>query len=45
MRMWIRPMLRKRVYDNLAARWTELGLSGHAPAVLAYELDDEHRDG
>ena len=38
-------MLRKRVYDNVAARWTELGLSGHATAVLAYEPDNEHRDG
>jgi 4-hydroxy-3-polyprenylbenzoate decarboxylase len=40
-----RTMLRKRVYDRVAARWTELGLPGHAPAVLAYEPDDEQRDG
>jgi len=40
-----RTMLRKRVYDSVAARWTELVLPGHAPAVLAYEPDDEQRGG
>ena len=40
-----RTMLRKRVYNSVAARWTELGLPGQAPTVLAYEPDDEQRDG
>ena len=36
-----RTLLRKRVYDRVAARWTELGLPGRAPTVLAYEPEDE----
>ena len=36
-----RTMLRKRVYDRVAARWTELGLPGRAPTLLAYEPEDE----
>jgi hypothetical protein len=34
-------MLRKTVYDKVAARWTELGLPGRVPAVLAYEPEPE----
>ena len=36
-----RTMLRKRVYDKVATRWTELGLPGRAPTVLAFEPEDE----
>ena len=36
-----RTMLRKRVYDRVAARWTELGLPGRAPIVLAFEPEPE----
>jgi UbiD family decarboxylase len=32
-----RSMLRKSVYDRVAARWTELGLPGTVPTVRAYE--------
>jgi len=32
-----RSMLRKRVYDTVAARWSELGLPGKAPNVTAFE--------
>jgi 4-hydroxy-3-polyprenylbenzoate decarboxylase len=35
-----RTMLRKRIYDAVAARWRELGLPGEAPAVLAYEPEE-----
>jgi hypothetical protein len=27
------------VYDQVAARWSELGLSGQAPTVRAFEQD------
>jgi hypothetical protein len=30
-------VLRKDVYDRVAARWTEMGLPGRAPGVLAFE--------
>ena len=39
-----RTMLRKRVYDRVAARWTEMGFSGRAPAVLAFEPEDETKE-
>jgi 4-hydroxy-3-polyprenylbenzoate decarboxylase len=32
-----RSLLRKSVYDKVAARWTELGLPGEVPRVWAYE--------
>jgi len=32
-----RTMLRKTVYDKVAARWTELGLPGGVPSVSAFE--------
>jgi 4-hydroxy-3-polyprenylbenzoate decarboxylase len=32
-----RSLLRKSVYDKVAARWKELGLPGTAPVVAAYE--------
>jgi UbiD family decarboxylase len=32
-----RTTLRKKVYDQVAARWTELGLPGQAPTVRAFE--------
>ena len=32
-----RSMLRKSVYDKVAARWQELGLPGTVPTVAAYE--------
>ena len=32
-----RTLLRRSVYERLAARWTELGLDGTAPAVAALE--------
>ena len=35
-----RTTLRKKVYDQVAARWTELGLRGQAPAVRAFEADN-----
>ena len=34
-----RTVLRKETYDKVAARWKELGLPGHIPAVLAFEQD------
>jgi UbiD family decarboxylase len=34
-----RSMLRKSIYDTIAARWSELGLPGSAPAVSAYERE------
>jgi 4-hydroxy-3-polyprenylbenzoate decarboxylase len=34
-----RTTLRKDVYDRVAARWSELGLSGQAPSVRAYETE------
>ena len=36
-----RTMLRKPVYDKVAARWAELGLPGRVPAVLAFEPEPE----
>jgi len=38
-----RTMLRKRVYDAVAARWHELGLPGEAPSVLAFEPEKEQK--
>jgi hypothetical protein len=32
--------LRKNVYDSVASRWQELGLTGEPPAVRAFEQDD-----
>ena len=40
-----RTMLRKSVYDTVAARWTGLGLPGQAPTVLAYEPEDTSKKG
>ena len=34
-----RTTLRKKIYNQVAARWTELGLSGEAPAVRAFEAE------
>lgn len=34
-----RTMLRKSVYDAVAARWSELGLPGRVPTVQAFERD------
>jgi UbiD family decarboxylase len=34
-----RSMLRKSVYDRVAARWKELGLPGNVPTVGAFEPD------
>ena len=34
-----RTTLRKSIYDQVASRWTELGLPGSAPEVRAYEAD------
>ena len=36
-----RTTLRKKVYDQVAARWTELGLPGTPPAVRAFEADNK----
>jgi 4-hydroxy-3-polyprenylbenzoate decarboxylase len=36
-----RTTLRKKVYDQVAARWSELGLPGHAPTVRAFEADNK----
>ena len=36
-----RTTLRKSVYDQVARRWTELGLPGQAPAVRAFEADSK----
>src|SRR3974390_815808 len=36
-----RTTLRKKVYDQVAARWTELGLPGKTPAVRAFEADNK----
>ena len=36
-----RTTLRKKVYDQVAARWTELGLPGTTPAVRAFEADNK----
>ena len=36
-----RTTLRKKVYDQVAARWTELGLPGKAPSVRAFEADNK----
>ena len=35
-----RTTLRKKVYDQIAARWNELGLPGQIPAVRAFETDN-----
>ena len=35
-----RTTLRKRVYDQVAARWTELGLPGQIPTVRAFEAEN-----
>jgi 4-hydroxy-3-polyprenylbenzoate decarboxylase len=37
-----RSMLRKSVYDTVAARWTQLGLPGEPPSVSAYEPEDKN---
>jgi UbiD family decarboxylase len=34
-----RTTLRKTIYDQVAARWSELGLPGKAPPVRAFEAD------
>ena len=34
-----RTALRKEMYDQVASRWSSLGLAGQAPAVRAYESD------
>lgn len=34
-----RTTLRKKVYDQVAARWSELGLPGQIPSVRAFEAD------
>ena len=34
-----RSMLRKPVYDKVAARWSELGLPGSVPTVSAFETE------
>jgi len=36
-----RTTLRKKIYDQIAARWTELGLPGHAPTVRAFEAENK----
>jgi UbiD family decarboxylase len=36
-----RTTLRKKVYDQVAARWTELGLPGHIPTVRAFEAENK----
>jgi len=36
-----RTTLRKRVYDQVAARWTELGLPGQIPTVRAFEAENK----
>ena len=36
-----RTTLRRRVYEQVSARWTELGLPGSAPGVLAFETESE----
>ncbi len=35
-----RTTLRKKVYDQVAARWSELGLSGQIPTVRAFEAEN-----
>ena len=35
-----RTTLRKKVYDQVAARWSELGLPGQIPSVRAFEADN-----
>jgi hypothetical protein len=35
-----RTTLRKKVYDQVAARWTELGLPGQVPTVRAFEAEN-----
>ena len=39
-----RSMLRKSVYDRVAARWKELGLPGNVPTVAAFEPDAPKND-
>jgi len=34
-----RTALRKEMYDQVASRWSSLGLAGQAPSVRAYESD------
>ncbi len=34
-----RTALRKEMYDQVASRWSSLGLAGEAPSVRAYESD------
>ena len=36
-----RTALRKKVYDQVAARWTELGLPGLIPTVRAFEAESK----
>jgi 4-hydroxy-3-polyprenylbenzoate decarboxylase len=36
-----RTTLRKKVYDQVAARWTELGLPGQIPPVRAFEAENK----
>ena len=36
-----RTTLRKKVYDQVAARWTELGLPGQIPTVRAFEAENK----
>src|SRR5438309_6699175 len=34
-----RTALRREMYDQVAARWSSMGLPGEAPTVRAYETD------
>jgi len=36
-----RTTLRKKIYDQVAARWSELGLPGKIPTVRAFETDNK----
>jgi len=43
-----RTALRREVYDQVASRWSELGLPGSAPGVRAFETDQPvvyHEEG
>jgi 4-hydroxy-3-polyprenylbenzoate decarboxylase len=36
-----RSLLRRSIYDRVAARWQQLGLPGNAPTVAAFETDPD----
>jgi UbiD family decarboxylase len=38
-----RTTIRRELYDQLSSRWSELGLSGQAPELLAFHQDDAAR--